>query len=117
MRHGTAALTCYALGCFPAGRRLARSLAWGRSDTGPWPSTSPIAQASRAKAGKKAGRLELTEEQKAEIKEAFDLFDTDGSGELGADPTGRRGKRGPMWTQPSTTLAAARPQALLTRRS
>ena len=26
------------------------------------------------------GRTELTEEQKQEIKEAFDLFDTDGSG-------------------------------------
>ena len=28
----------------------------------------------------KKGRTELTEEQKQEIKEAFDLFDTDGSG-------------------------------------
>jgi len=28
----------------------------------------------------KAGKPELTEEQKQEIKEAFDLFDTDGSG-------------------------------------
>jgi len=26
------------------------------------------------------GRADLTEEQKQEIKEAFDLFDTDGSG-------------------------------------
>ena len=26
------------------------------------------------------GRTELTEEQRQEIKEAFDLFDTDGSG-------------------------------------
>jgi len=33
-----------------------------------------------AKAGKKAGKNELTEEQKQEIREAFDLFDTDGSG-------------------------------------
>ena len=30
--------------------------------------------------GKK--QKELTEEQKQEIKEAFDLFDTDGSGEI-----------------------------------
>lgn len=27
-------------------------------------------------------RTELTEEQKQEIKEAFDLFDTDGSGNI-----------------------------------
>jgi len=31
--------------------------------------------------GKKPGKPELTEEQKQEIREAFDLFDTDGSGE------------------------------------
>jgi len=31
-------------------------------------------------AGKKPGKPELTEEQKQEIREAFDLFDTDGSG-------------------------------------
>lgn len=30
--------------------------------------------------GKKGGKPELTEEQKQEIREAFDLFDTDGSG-------------------------------------
>ncbi len=30
------------------------------------------------------GRAELTEEQKQEIKEAFDLFDTDGSGRIDA---------------------------------
>ena len=29
---------------------------------------------------KTAGKFELTEEQKQEIREAFDLFDTDGSG-------------------------------------
>jgi len=34
-----------------------------------------------AKGSKKAGKNELTEEQKQEIREAFDLFDTDGSGE------------------------------------
>lgn len=34
---------------------------------------------------KKPGpKLELTEEQKQEIKEAFDLFDTDGSGTIDA---------------------------------
>eukprot|EP00360_Condylostoma_magnum_P001515 CAMPEP_0168315720 /NCGR_PEP_ID=MMETSP0210-20121227/12478_1 /TAXON_ID=40633 /ORGANISM="Condylostoma magnum, Strain COL2" /LENGTH=106 /DNA_ID=CAMNT_0008291069 /DNA_START=9 /DNA_END=326 /DNA_ORIENTATION=+ len=32
----------------------------------------------------KQGRTELTEEQKQEIKEAFDLFDTDGSGSIDA---------------------------------
>merc|ERR1711900_26055 len=35
------------------------------------------------RAGKKS-RNELTEEQKSEIKEAFDLFDTDGSGTIHA---------------------------------
>ena len=29
-------------------------------------------------------RVELTEEQKQEIREAFDLFDTDGSGTIDA---------------------------------
>lgn len=34
---------------------------------------------------KKPGpKLELTEEQKQEIKEAFDLFDADGSGSIDA---------------------------------
>merc|ERR1711966_90033 len=33
-----------------------------------------------AKGAKKAGKSDLTEEQKQEIREAFDLFDTDGSG-------------------------------------
>lgn len=32
------------------------------------------------KGGAKAKKFELTEEQKQEIREAFDLFDTDGSG-------------------------------------
>jgi len=35
------------------------------------------------KAGDKKAKFELTEEQKQEIREAFDLFDTDGSGECG----------------------------------
>ena len=34
-----------------------------------------------AKVDKKGAKFELTEEQKQEIREAFDLFDTDGSGE------------------------------------
>merc|ERR1712166_1358021 len=33
-------------------------------------------------------RTELTEEQKQEIKEAFDLFDTDGSGNIDQDGSG-----------------------------
>jgi centrin-1 len=43
-----------------------------------------LLQAYRKPAGKagdkKAAKFELTEEQKQEIREAFDLFDTDGSG-------------------------------------
>ena len=34
--------------------------------------------------GVRKGRTELTEEQKQEVKEAFDLFDTDGSGSIDA---------------------------------
>lgn len=37
-----------------------------------------------AKKGGKTGKAELTEEQKQEIREAFDLFDTDGSGTIDA---------------------------------
>merc|ERR1712139_471623 len=37
-----------------------------------------------SKGAKKAGRTDLTEEQKQEIREAFDLFDTDGSGAIDA---------------------------------
>merc|ERR1719316_2654416 len=37
-----------------------------------------------AKGAKKPGKNELTEEQKQEIREAFDLFDTDGSGAIDA---------------------------------
>merc|ERR1712022_65549 len=40
---------------------------------------------SGATAGaKKAGKSDLSEEQKQEIREAFDLFDTDGSGNIDA---------------------------------
>ena len=35
-----------------------------------------------AAAGGAAARVELTEEQKQEIREAFELFDTDGSGSI-----------------------------------
>merc|ERR1711904_231228 len=37
-----------------------------------------------AKGAKRPGKSELTEEQKQEIREAFDLFDTDGSGAIDA---------------------------------
>jgi Ca2+-binding EF-hand superfamily protein len=37
-------------------------------------------QASKRAGGAKSKKFELTEEQKQEIREAFDLFDTDGSG-------------------------------------
>merc|ERR1712113_891416 len=36
------------------------------------------------KPGMKKGKTTLTEEQRQEIKEAFDLFDTDGSGRIDA---------------------------------
>lgn len=43
---------------------------------------------SKARAGRgtsgKSKKFELTEEQKQEIREAFDLFDTDGSGTIDA---------------------------------
>ncbi len=41
-------------------------------------------QARRTALAKPRKRTELTEEQKQEIKEAFDLFDTDGSGTIDA---------------------------------
>jgi Ca2+-binding EF-hand superfamily protein len=37
-------------------------------------------QAPKGKVVSKSKKFELTEEQKQEIREAFDLFDTDGSG-------------------------------------
>merc|ERR1712159_751946 len=37
-----------------------------------------------AKGARRPGKAELTEEQKQEIREAFDLFDTDGSGTIDA---------------------------------
>lgn len=46
--------------------------------------SSSAAGASAAKRGPgaKPGKAELTEEQRQEIKEAFELFDTDGSGTI-----------------------------------
>merc|ERR1719451_241435 len=44
--------------------------------------TRKPAAAARGKGGK--GKPELTDEQKQEIREAFDLFDTDGSGTIDA---------------------------------
>jgi len=49
----------------------------------PQPNSKPQ-QASKSKGGAKAKKFELTEEQKQEIREAFDLFDTDGSGTIDA---------------------------------
>merc|ERR1719183_918460 len=40
--------------------------------------------AARRKQASKGDKFALTEEQKQEIKEAFDLFDTDGSGSIDA---------------------------------
>jgi Ca2+-binding EF-hand superfamily protein len=40
------------------------------------------ADKSKAVAGKRRQRMELSEEQKQEIKEAFDLFDTDKTGTI-----------------------------------
>ncbi len=45
------------------------------------------------KKGRGAG---LTEEQKQEIREAFDLFDTDGSGTIDAKVRGPRQSRTPF---------------------
>ena len=41
-----------------------------------------FAQSRRGRKGKGGGKQDLTEEQKQEIREAFDLFDTDGSGTI-----------------------------------
>lgn len=49
----------------------------------------PAAGGAGGKAdAKKGAKFELTEEQKQEIREAFDLFDTDGSG--ACEPTALR---------------------------
>ena len=44
----------------------------------------PMASYKKSTIAKSKKRSELTEEQKQEIKEAFDLFDTDGSGTIDA---------------------------------
>merc|ERR1719465_55969 len=45
---------------------------------------APARAAPQARGQAKGGKPELTEEQRQEIKEAFDLFDTDGSGTIDA---------------------------------
>ena len=53
--------------------------------TPPHPPRNLSPQATKkAAGGAKAKKFELTEEQKQEIREAFDLFDTDGSGTIDA---------------------------------
>eukprot|EP00758_Cryptobia_borreli_P001954 Tbor_TRINITY_DN2668_c0_g1::TRINITY_DN2668_c0_g1_i1::g.17919::m.17919/K16465/CETN1; centrin-1 len=47
-------------------------------------SRMPISSVGVGKPTIKSGRPNLTEEQRQEIKEAFDLFDTDGSGSIDA---------------------------------
>lgn len=52
--------------------------------------------ATTKRGGTKSKKFELTEEQKQEIREAFDLFDTDGSGEWIKPPfpvSATRGRR------------------------
>ena len=44
--------------------------------------TIPCGYQATKKAATKSKKFELTEEQKQEIREAFDLFDTDGSGKI-----------------------------------
>lgn len=44
----------------------------------------PTSSSLATKPAKRGGRKELTEEQRQEIKEAFDLFDTDSSGRIDA---------------------------------
>lgn len=46
------------------------------------PVTCAPQQASKKPAASKSKKFDLTEEQKQEIREAFDLFDTDGSGKI-----------------------------------
>jgi Ca2+-binding EF-hand superfamily protein len=55
----------------------------GSRKPGTSPATASKTPQGAAAVAKRAGpRLELTEEQKQEIREAFDLFDTDGSGTI-----------------------------------
>jgi hypothetical protein len=66
---------------------------------------APLRRSAVARGGKpaakKAAKFELTEEQKQEIREAFDLFDTDGSGALS-----------PGYLATSIDDAARRPRSL-----
>ena len=43
-----------------------------------------MASLNRKRSSRNKGKTELTDEQKQEIREAFDLFDTDGSGTIDA---------------------------------
>merc|ERR1712087_1077393 len=43
-----------------------------------------MASLNRKRGGRNKAKTELTDEQKQEIREAFDLFDTDGSGTIDA---------------------------------
>ena len=61
-----------------------------------------------AKAGEKKQKFELTEEQKQEIREAFDLFDTDGSG------ASHIGVQGRARTCPPRSAAPSHPRTRLT---
>ena len=45
---------------------------------------SALGRSRKGGASAKSKKFELTEEQKQEIREAFDLFDTDGSGTIDA---------------------------------
>ncbi|KEG12192.1 centrin [Trypanosoma grayi] len=62
--------------------RPARPGAPSPLSTQPRPNASPNAAAVAAAASPTSVVSELTEEQRQEIKEAFDLFDTDGSGTI-----------------------------------
>jgi len=74
-------LVCCRFCVFGAGRR------WTISRTAVAPGhrqSRAVCVCACAGAKGKAGKTELTEEQKQEIREAFDLFDTDGSGTIDA---------------------------------
>merc|ERR1711998_181309 len=54
----------------------------GNSNSNHKANTIHMASYKKAALSRPKKRTELTEEQKQEIKEAFDLFDTDGSGDI-----------------------------------
>lgn len=55
-----------------------------RRGSGSGPAGGSAAAATASKPAGSRTKVELTEEQRQEIKEAFDLFDTDGSGSIDA---------------------------------